>query len=451
MAHLEERPSSLDGSAWTWIFDHCLRYPETYEIPLRTMYALNCNPTRQPSSGTRTPETAFSNRSSSSSKTSVSSQDFILDPAADFRAQLTHHIARMPSQPCSLPPSFVTSFLRRCFAPQLDEVDFPQALTALDYLKDLENRRRREVAAALQRLNIHPDDLKEKTELAKKYPGVLTWIESINVQGRKVEALYTQIYLGLRRWILINEMLLAPFNKANCIAMLNTLFPPVTEATVTPTSQLTPQILKSQRDGFFRYISAFETNGRQILDKVITQGAPEGEANGWPLVREALDKYLRIANEIIDECVLVNGPSSFEEREDPAPRGHKSRKVDSGISLESNDKLPPPSIRSGNGNEDILDKPLPPPPEKLPHFKSGGSALDRLARELRKLGDVGKAKSLKKMRSTSALGIRPENLPSHAPDEESYFDTDELKRRNLIWEATTRKRTHSKQSTSDSR
>lgn len=99
------------------------------------------------------------------------------------------------------------------------------------------------------------------------------------------------------RQILINEMLLAPFNKANCIAMLNTLFPPVTEATVTPTSQLTPQILKSQRDGFFRYISAFETNGRQILDKVITQGAPEGEANGWPLVREALDKYLRIANE----------------------------------------------------------------------------------------------------------------------------------------------------------
>jgi phage-related protein len=83
----------------------------------------------------------------------------------------------------------------------LDEVDFPQALTALDYLKDLENRRRREVAAALQRLNIHPDDLKEKTELAKKYPGVLTWIESINVQGRRVEALYTQIYLGLRRWV----------------------------------------------------------------------------------------------------------------------------------------------------------------------------------------------------------------------------------------------------------
>ena len=69
-----------------------------------------------------------------------------------------------------------------------------------------------------------------------------------------------------------------PMNKATCIAMLNTLFPPVTEATVTPTAHLTTQILKSQRDGFFRYISAIETNGKQILDKVIAQGAPEGES-----------------------------------------------------------------------------------------------------------------------------------------------------------------------------
>ncbi|EAW11546.1 uncharacterized protein ACLA_092440 [Aspergillus clavatus NRRL 1] len=451
MSPSEERLSGPDGSAWTWIFDHCLRYPETYEIPLRTMYALNCNPARQPGTGTQSPETAFSNRSSSSSKLSIQSQDFSMDPAADFRAQLTHHISRMPSQPCSLPPSFVTSFLRRCFAPLLDEVDFPQALTALDYLKDLENRRRREVAAALQRLSIHPDDLKQKVELGKKYPGVLAWIESINAQGRKVEALYTQIYLGLRRWILINEMLLEPHNKANCIAMLNTLFPPVTESTVTPTSQLTTQILKSQRDGFFRYISAFETNGKQMLDKVIAQGAPEGEANGWPLVRDALDQYLRITNEMIDECALVNGPSSLDGKVQPVPRGHKSRKVDSGISFGSTDRLPTPSIRSGNSNEDILDKPLPPSPEKPLPLKSSGSALDRLAREIRKLGDVGKAKSLKKMRSTAALSVRPENLPSHTPDEESFFDIDEQKRRRLIWEATARKRTHSKQSSSDSR
>ena len=48
--------------------------------------------------------------------------------------------------------------------------------------------------------------------------------------------------------ILINEMSLEPFNKHNCVAMLNTLYPPV--ATSQPTKLLTAVILKRQRDGF---------------------------------------------------------------------------------------------------------------------------------------------------------------------------------------------------------
>lgn len=95
----------------------------------------------------------------------------------------------------------MTSFLRRCFPPQLEEVDFPQALTGLDYLKDLETRRRKEVAAALKRLGVDRDNLREKEELGMKYPGVLRWIESIERDEREVEALYTQVYIGLRRWV----------------------------------------------------------------------------------------------------------------------------------------------------------------------------------------------------------------------------------------------------------
>lgn len=95
----------------------------------------------------------------------------------------------------------MTSFLRRCFSPNIDEVDFPQALTGLDYLKDLETRRRKEVFAALKRLGLDRDDLCSKDELAKKYPGVLRWLESIEQNERKVEALYTQVYIGLRRWV----------------------------------------------------------------------------------------------------------------------------------------------------------------------------------------------------------------------------------------------------------
>lgn len=120
---------------------------------------------------------------------------------AQFKANLMSHISQLPSQPCSLPPSFVTSFVRRCFPPELDQIDFPQALTALDYLKDLETRRRKEVIAALKRLGVDRDNLHERDQLGKKYPGVLSWVTSIEDKERKVEALYTQVYIGLRRWV----------------------------------------------------------------------------------------------------------------------------------------------------------------------------------------------------------------------------------------------------------
>lgn len=202
MAQSEELLDAPDGSALTWIFDHCLRYPGTYEIPLRTMYAMNCNSMRQ--QGAHPPD-SFTPRSSHSSKSSQSSRDTNLDPAADFKAQLTNQISRLPSQPCSLPPSFITTFLRRCFTPQLDDVDFHQALTSLDYLKELELRRWREVGAALQRLGLQRDDLREDSDLAKKYPSVLPWAESINAKARKVQSLYSHIYIGLRRWVSLNQ------------------------------------------------------------------------------------------------------------------------------------------------------------------------------------------------------------------------------------------------------
>ncbi|KAL4926813.1 uncharacterized protein BDV17DRAFT_141703 [Aspergillus undulatus] len=413
MAHPEERLDAPDGSALTWIFDHILRYPGTYEIPLRTMYALNCNNMKQ----SQLPETAFARRPSSPKSSA----------AEDLRAQLSHQISRLPSQPCSLPPSFVTSFLRRCFTPQLEDVDFPQALAGLDYLRDFETRRKKEVASALQRLGLQPE--RPDSELARRYPGVMTWIESIKARGCKVEALYTQIYIGLRRWILLNEMLMDPFHKANCIAMLNTLFPPVTEATVTPTSHLTPQILKSQRDGFFRYITNIETNGKHILDKVIAQGAPEGESTGWPLVRDALDKYLRTANEIIDECSTIVNPASLDEGFDSTTRGHKGRKADSGISFGSI-LGESPSITTNNSFEDISERPLPPSPRGS-NQKLGGSTLERLARELRKLGDGGKGKGLRKMKSTNTLGSRTDTMSP--TNEGSFFELDDTKRKRLAW------------------
>jgi hypothetical protein len=128
-----------------------------------------------------------------------------MDPADQFKAQLVSQIGRLSSQPCSLPTAFITTFLRRCFVPQLEQVDFPQALTGLDYLKDLENRRRRAVASALRRLDITRGNLQQMEELKKKYPGVVSWVESIDAKEVKIETLYAQVYVGLRRWVSVKS------------------------------------------------------------------------------------------------------------------------------------------------------------------------------------------------------------------------------------------------------
>jgi hypothetical protein len=110
-------------------------------------------------------------------------------------------MSQLPTQPTSLPPSFITAFLGRCFPPDLVCVDFPQALTGLDYLKDLETRRQREVVYALGRTQIDPAILDNELELRRQYPGVARWKHSIKSQEQIIETLYTQLYIGLRRWV----------------------------------------------------------------------------------------------------------------------------------------------------------------------------------------------------------------------------------------------------------
>jgi hypothetical protein len=111
-------------------------------------------------------------------------------------------IARQPFQPFSLPPAFVTSFVRRCFTEELCLVDFTQALTALDCLRDLESRRKRELATALRRLALDRDAARpDRHELHRRHPGVGAWVAAMEEKEKKVEALYTQVYIGLRRWV----------------------------------------------------------------------------------------------------------------------------------------------------------------------------------------------------------------------------------------------------------
>ena len=360
-------------------------------------------------------------------------------------------MSQLSSQPTSLPPSFVTSFVRKCFPSELLQVDFPQALTGLDYLKDLERRRRGEVAEAMSRLGIDRKTLgSEGDSLASRYPGVAQWVNSIEEKERKIDALYTQLYVGLRRWILINELSLLPFNKHNCVAMLNTLYPPVIRT--PPTSRLTPFILKQQRDGFFKYIQSVEKSGPRVLGTLMQQGKAPNDENGWAAVTRTLGMYLQLSNSMIGECADILNV------QDVSPRKHRisggsipSRKADSGISFGGSDR---PSIRGSSGAEP--SSPIETIRPKTPSGGRSGTALEKIARGLKTIGrsktDVTemvpeyapsmpaqKPKIIRKMRSMGAIeGRNGSNLSLSTGRNGSVpgYDVVEMRRQRMKYEAS---------------
>ncbi|KIW69691.1 hypothetical protein PV04_05553 [Phialophora macrospora] len=430
------------GAAYPWVLEHLLTYPGTYEIPLRTMYTLNATTQHQQCTPLPSPNSVPGNAFPRQPAAAVEEQQNMttMTAAAQLRATLVQHISQIPSQPASLPPSFITSFVRRCFPRELDQVDFPQALTAMDYLKDLEVRRRREVVAALDKLGIDQADISHRDKLAQKYPGVLRWVMDIEERERKVEALYTQVYLGLRRWTLINELSLTPFDKGNCLAMLNTLYPPINMNAghfVQPTAQLTPQILTQQRNQFFKYITAVEKTGPSVLTYLMNHAKRKEDANGWVTLRDSLDKYISLANSIIEECYDITGHCQSPTAVSFNSIDHEEegrRKVDSAISFgsgsssnrnsaqsnksaqsqRSHTTRPSTSSSFSNGSrnhsrqvsqdQDLFEKPLPPIKDDditVTH-KSSGSTLERIARELRKIKSRNNVKDDQRPRTPTA-------------------------------------------------
>ncbi|KAK2809004.1 hypothetical protein FQN50_004278 [Emmonsiellopsis sp. PD_5] len=470
-----------EGSALTWITEHYLSQPESYEIPLRTMYALNSTAGAHPPFSplpphptsplfSREPDgNAFPHPRYPMAKEQDHAAYRVSSTAALFKAHLMSQMSQLPTQQCSLPPSFITSFVRRCFPEDLGAVDFPQALTALDYLRDLEQRRNKEVMAALNKLAVLDDGF-DQNDLAKRYPGVAKWLASLEEKTIHASALYSKVYLELRYWTLFNEILLPPFNKAQSVAMLNTLFPAVISS--RPAFHVCERKLMQERHRFFQYICEVEEKGPRVLDPVIRKDRRPGDATGWPKVYESLNKYLCAVTDIIDACYSVNSRESLEEQSS-SRRHNKGRKVDSGISFGSTDHRPSTSS-SGSGSASgsssnggtTKNKPLPPSPTTTKSSKSskssGPSTLERIGRELRKMrsrGDFGSSDqgqqqqtqhqqqqtqpqlktsrsrgALRKMRSTSILGERDRNLGSSGAGE-GEFDAAEFRRKRMLWEA----------------
>jgi|TARA_R110002003_G_scaffold104_44_gene8595 hypothetical protein len=187
----------------SYILEHVLQYPGSYEIPLRTMYTLNCVPRSQPPpkdlSRAQTPNGSSANASPITGQMAWTGTE---TATMSFTSQLMTHLNSLPTQPSSLPPTFIVNFVNRCFHPSLRLVDFPQALTALDYLRDLENRRRKEMIAAFERVHIHADTYDSDMEsMAERFPGIALWVRNVEGKNKKAESCYAQLWIGLRRWV----------------------------------------------------------------------------------------------------------------------------------------------------------------------------------------------------------------------------------------------------------
>ncbi|GIZ48607.1 hypothetical protein CKM354_001166000 [Cercospora kikuchii] len=473
---------SSNGSSYQLILDHILTYPGSYEIPLKTMYSLNCAPKNAASPSTPTSNGTSPNLSQGSFTPDTQS-------TASLTESLMSQLSQLSNQQQTLPPSFITAFVQRCFTPQLPHVDFPQALTGLDYLKDLETRRRREAASAMSRLGIDRDALDR--DVASLSPRNLQWVRSLEEKEKKIDTLYTQVWIGLRRWILINELSLQPFHKHNCVAMLNTLYPPagITEQ-AQPTTLLTPAVLKSQRDGFFKYVQAVEKSGPRILTNLMQQGKAPHDNNGWEAVVRNLSVYLQVANSMINECIHVgvnvatgmprtptkhvrkaDSSASFDSIPETEQRGRK--KADSGVSfgsaastenlrrrLDSTTSIGATSIaESSIIRRDSNATPPSPSHSVRPKTPSGGNrrgtGMERLARGLKSIGrsrteatemiadyEIPAAAPaqdrplLRKMRSLGALSERKTSgLGSRQFSETPAFDVDAMRRERALIEA----------------
>jgi hypothetical protein len=232
--------------------------------------------------------------------------------------------------------------------------------------------------------------------------------------------------------ILINEMSMIPFNKPACLAMLNTLYPPTTISTtqfVQPTAQLTPKVLSTQRDGFWRYIGAVEKNGTSVLAALMDQHKRPGDSTGWTSLRDTLEKYLQMANGIIDECYDIVGRNSVGVASSTAAPFSSAdvdvdgnrRKVDSGVSFTSTasstsnrnsaqSHQTQPSTSSATSthsykqskDKPLPEKPLPLPEEEAPK-RAAGSTLERIAREIRKIKSRGDIRDTSGNRPSTAV------------------------------------------------
>lgn len=265
---------------------------------------------------------------------------------------------------------------------------------------------------------------------------------------------------------MINELSEQPFNKLECLSLLNTLFPPVHAQTKLPSSYLSVETMRDERQIFFDSIGQVQRNGISVLRPLMEIKDPEG-LTGWPAVQKVVDKYLRVALNMIEDCVATVGPETFDRC---TTVYGKESKHDSGVSFGSERR---PSVGLSVREAQMSEPPVAnyAPPSK------GLSKLERITREFRRMRvkprpeveeivhvtqrvaaepvssepipssnrNVSK-KSLKKARSLASLRFgngSSLSLASRKGSDAVPFDPEQMKKHRLVYEASVRNNTGS--------
>lgn len=97
-----------------------------------------------------------------------------------------------------LPPDFVAQFCLDVFCSDFEKVDFDQALTGIDYLRDFESTRRQSLRAAAKRIGITRDNWRDAL---KDHPDVEIWVEKVQDIELLMEEYSASAFVGLRIWV----------------------------------------------------------------------------------------------------------------------------------------------------------------------------------------------------------------------------------------------------------
>ncbi|ESZ97839.1 hypothetical protein SBOR_1784 [Sclerotinia borealis F-4128] len=265
-----------------------------------------------------------------------------------------------------LPPEFIRKWcLDKVFTKAEELVDFSQALTGIDYLQDLECRRREALREVALRLKIDKNNWRK---VLRADPDARKWVEDIQAQETMIESFYATCFVDLRIWTMLYELKTQPFYKPNVLAMLNTLYPPCIQE--LPNDLIDRDKLRKHRAKFYNFIIEVEREGTGALhDFEILLKNPECKHN-WVDTRENLKDYIELACKMIEQSNAVYDIMFFKKSAGIAYRIQSAHSRSTTASSSTSTR----TERQGSQNEQpAVEEYFPPGLEKPParlHAKS---------------------------------------------------------------------------------